>query len=94
MQTRNRITDDMTNQSTKQRLHTEREKVRHTTHWDLDYLPLEEVENYYFLPPAKKRVPRDTSNRKQMDQRRLGLVLIGIGVGLFAAALALGRFLG
>ena len=84
----------MTNQSTKQRLYTEREKTRHTTHWDLDYLPIEEVESYYFQPPAKKRVPADAPPDKKMSQRRLGLVLIGIGIGLFAAALAFGRFLG
>jgi len=84
----------MTQQSTKQRLYTEREKVRHTTHWDMDYLPIEEVESYYFLPPEKEQAHRGTPRSKKMDQRRLGLALIGIGAGLFAAALALGRFWG
>lgn len=84
----------MANQSSKQRLYTEREKVRHTTHWDLDYLPIEEVENYYVHHPAKERGTGDTPPKKIIDQRRLGLVLIGIGAGLFAAALAFGRFLG
>lgn len=84
----------MADQSTKQRLYTEREKARHTTHWDLDYLPIEEVENYYFQNPTNKPDPKAALPKKTMDQRRLGLVLIGIGTGLFAAALVLGRFLG
>jgi len=84
----------MANQSAKKRLYTEREKVRHTTHWDLDYLPIEEVENYYFQNPTNKRDPRAAFPKKTMDQRRLGLILIGIGAGLFAVALVLGRFLG
>lgn len=84
----------MANQSTKQRLYTEREKVRHTTHWDLDYLPVEEVENYYFQNPTKKPAPKATLPKKIRDQRRLGLALIVIGTGLFAVAVVLGRLSG
>ena len=31
----------------KPRIYREAEKVQHTTHWDMDYLPLEEVEALY-----------------------------------------------
>lgn len=84
----------MESQSTKRRLYTEREKVRHTTHWDMDYLPIEEVERYYFQHPSQKQGTRDAAPKKTMNQRRLGLVLICIGAGLFAAALTLGRLVG
>jgi len=84
----------MTRQSNKQRLYTEREKVRHTTHWDLDYLPREEVENYYFLHPEKKEAYRGKPPEKKVEHRKLGVVLIVIGAGLFAAALVLGRLFG
>ena len=84
----------MAQRPTKQRLHTEPEKVRHTTHWDLDYLPIEEVEHYYFQHPAKTGRNGAKPLKKKTAQRRLGLVLIGAGAGLFAAAIALGRLLG
>jgi len=84
----------MANQTPKQRLFTEREKVRHTTHWDLDYLPIEEVEGYYFQHPAKKQAHGVAPPKKLSSQRKLGLVLIGIGAGLFAVAVVLGRLWG
>jgi len=31
----------------KPRVYKESEKVQHTTHWDMDYLPMEEVEALY-----------------------------------------------
>lgn len=76
----------------KKRLYTEREKVRHTTHWDMDYLPKEALESYFFQAPigSGKNVPERKDARRQ---RRVGGVLIGVGVALFACAVFLGRFI-
>jgi len=76
----------------KKRIYAEREKIRHTTHWDMDYLPREVVERQYLNPPAGggRIVPRKENGRQQ---RRLGLVLIGVGLALFACAVLLGRFI-
>lgn len=45
----------------KPRVYKESEKVRHTTHWDIDYLPLKEVEALYAKadkkPAPEKRHP-------------------------------------
>lgn len=75
----------------KKLLYTEREKIRHTTHWDLDYLPIEEVEHYHFKASTSrgKKTPRE---KKDRSQRWLGLVLMAAGVVLFACAILLGRY--
>ena len=78
----------------KPRVTVERDKLRQTTHWDMDYLPLESVERLYgrkgvktadtasFEPP-----PRTTSSR------RLGVICILAGVVLLIITLALAGFL-
>jgi hypothetical protein len=75
----------------KKRLYTEREKIRHTTHWDLDYLPIEAVERAYLQASTSrdKKAPRKKSDRRQ---RWLGLVLMAAGVALFGCAVLLGRY--
>jgi hypothetical protein len=45
----------------KPRVYKETEKVQHTTHWDMDYLPLKEVEALYGSSdsqPASKAAPQ------------------------------------
>ena len=76
----------------KKRLRVEREKIRHTTHWDLDYLPKEVVAEWYRKTSAGtgKTAPPTEDRRRQ---RRLGLVLMGAGAALLAGAILLGRFI-
>jgi hypothetical protein len=82
----------MGRETRKRRIYAEREKIRHTTHWDMDYLPREVVERQYLKPPigSGKTAPQKENGRQQ---RRLGLVLMGVGAALFACAVLLGRFL-
>ena len=76
----------------KKHLYTEREKIRHTTHWDLDYLPREEIEAYCVraAPERISNTPRDLSRRRQ---GRVGLGLIAAGLLLLGCAVAAGRLL-
>lgn len=76
----------------KKRIYAEREKIRHTTHWDMDYLPREVVARQYLKPPASSsKTASPKENGRQ--QRRLGLVLIGVGAALLAGTVLLGRFI-
>jgi hypothetical protein len=72
-------------------LYTEREKIRHTTHWDLDYLPIEAVERSY-LQASTSRAKKASRKKSDRSQRWLGLVLLAAGVVLFACAVLLGRY--
>jgi hypothetical protein len=45
----------MTTENGKKRVALEQDKVRQTSHWDLDYLPLKEVDALYAV---EDRVPR------------------------------------
>ena len=75
----------------KKRLHTEPEKVRQTTHWDMDYLPREAVDTYCFKTGSGDAgmVPPNLNRRAQ---GRLGLGLIAAGSALLLAAVAAGRW--
>lgn len=76
----------------KKRIYAEREKIRHTTHWDMDYLQREVVARQYLKPPVGSgKIDPQKENGRQ--KRRLGLMLIGFGSALFAGAVLLGRFL-
>jgi hypothetical protein len=76
----------------KKRIYAEREKIRQTTHWDMDYLPKEVVARRYLKPSTDsgKTAPRKENGRQQ---RRLGLVFIGVGTALFVCAIWLARFM-
>jgi len=84
----------MTNIAGKKRVSVERDKVRRTTHWDLDYLPSREVEDLYAAPHAHKhpeRPPRRT--RPRMTNRQLGLLCMAAGLGLLGLAVLAARLL-
>jgi len=82
----------MGSETRKKRIYAEREKIQHTTHWDMDYLPKEIVARQYLKPmtDSGKITPQKKNGRQQ---RRLGLMLIGLGAALFGGAVLLGRFL-
>ena len=78
----------------KQRVTVERDKLRQTTHWDMDYLPLETVEDLYGREqlrtadaPSPEPPPRTTSNR------RLGVICILAGMVVLILTLALASLL-
>jgi hypothetical protein len=69
-------------------------KVRRTSHWDMDYLPLAEVEALYGESPPPSR---DDSGSKhptlKVSPRQLGIICIALGAGLLAFAAVAVRFL-
>lgn len=76
----------------KPRVYKETEKVRHTTHWDLDYLPLEEVEALYAkadIGPASEKRRRTWLKREKLEHlfKRLPLWLV-----VLIVVLLFGRF--
>ena len=77
----------------KKRIYAEREKIRHTTHWDMDYLPREVVARQYLKKPPVDSGKTALLKKGGRQQRCLGFVLIGIGSALFAGAVLLGRFM-
>ena len=69
----------------KRRVKHEKDKVRQTSHWDLDYLPLKEVDMLYDRSGGgRETVGVRQSPRKQMTNRTLGLICIAAGLGLLA----------
>ena len=79
----------------KKRVNLERDKVRRTTHWDLDYLPSQEVEDLYAAeihPPIDE--PRREPSPKTMTNRQLGLLCMAAGLGLLGLAFAVARLMG
>ena len=78
----------------KKRVALEETKVRQTTHWDMDYLPRDEVEALYnrdASPPPETHATRST--RTSMSPRKLGIICIAAGFGLLALAVAAARYL-
>lgn len=80
----------MTTENGKKRVALEQDKVRQTSHWDLDYLPLKEVDALYDRPGGRRETAGvSESPRKQMTNRSLGLICIAAGLGLLALTVAL-----
>ncbi len=80
----------MTTENGKKRVALEQDKVRQTSHWDLDYLPLKEVDALYDRPgDGRETAGVSESPRKQMTNRSLGLICIAAGLGLLALTVAL-----
>ncbi len=73
----------------KTRIYKDQAKDRHTTHWDLDYLPREEVESLYADSKKKKG---GSEPEIEKNPGRIGWTLIIAGVALLILALLLVRF--
>jgi hypothetical protein len=79
----------------KKRVSLERDKVRRTTHWDLDYLSSREVEDLYAAKILRSiDEPRQDRSRKSMTNRQLGLLCMAAGLGLLGLAFAVARLMG
>jgi hypothetical protein len=69
----------------KRRIHLEKVKARHTSHWDWDYLPHAELEKRLGSSrPATSQVPEQRSEKWRKSS--LLAALIGMGLGLIAIA--------
>ena len=84
----------MTTENGKKRVALEQDKVRQTSHWDLDYLPLKEVDALYDRPGGRRKTAgASESSGKQMANRSLGLICIVAGLGLLALTVTVALFL-
>jgi len=84
----------MTTENGKKRVALEQDKVRQTSHWDLDYLPLKEVDALYDRPVGRReKAGVSESPRKPMTNRSLGLICIAAGLGLLALTVTVALFL-
>ena len=82
-----------TETNNKSRVVLEADKVRQTTHWDLDYLPLQTVDSLYDRKAsgtAETASPGMSS--KTPSNRYLGMICILAGVGLLVMSLAVAGF--
>jgi hypothetical protein len=69
----------MDKQEKKTRIYKDQAKDRHTTHWDMDYLPRKEVDALYEKSEKKRyRKEPDTEG----DPSRIGWTLVISGVAL------------
>lgn len=78
----------------KPRVYKESEKVRHTTHWDIDYLSLKEVDALYGREEGDARPEKVPENAPE-DGERLNRLLrrLPLGLVLLILVLLFGRFL-
>ena len=84
----------MPERSLKKRVSLEETKVRQTTHWDMDYLPRDEVQALYArdtIRPAEAFASDPPP--KSLPSRQLGIICIVIGIGLLIVAVAAARLL-
>jgi hypothetical protein len=60
-------------------------KTRHTTHWDLDYLPMAEIEKMY-QRGEKGSNAKEASSRKRSGQPARYLVPVAVAAAIAMAA--------
>jgi len=71
----------------KHRVFKEKGKIEQVTHWDLDYLSREEINDLYVQKREKNR--REAQPERRSGGKKLALMLIGMGLALLAGALFL-----
>ena len=72
----------------KPRLRYEEVKARHTSHWDLDYLPLSELDKLMNAPRVQKAVEAP-KNSGRYDKAKLLTALLSMALGLMVLAMGL-----
>jgi len=77
----------MEQQRRKHRVFKEKDKIERVTHWDLDYLPRQQISDLYAQKREKNH--RETQPEHQSGGKKLALMLIGIGFALLAGSLFL-----
>ena len=84
----------MPERSLKKRVSLEESKVRQTTHWDMDYLPRDEVQALYARGASRSAEAfSSVPSPKTLSPGQLGVICIVIGIGLLIVAAAASRFL-
>ncbi|BBO77047.1 hypothetical protein DSCW_44640 [Desulfosarcina widdelii] len=71
----------------KHRVFKEKGKIGQVTHWDLDYLSREEINDLYVQKREKNH--RESHPEHRSGGKKLALMLIGMGLALLAGALFL-----
>ena len=72
-----------------QKIHVikEKEKIQQVTHWDLDYLSMDEIRDLYDLNRIIFQRKDETRNPIGKDKQKLSLLMIAIGLFLLAGSL-------
>lgn len=65
----------------------EEEKIRQVTHWDLDYLPTDEILDLYQRETGRHQQKNGNGLAADESKKRLSLLLIATGLLLLAGAL-------
>jgi hypothetical protein len=76
----------MKNEKKKIHLIKEDEKIKQVTHWDLDYLPKDEILDLYRQGTGNHQQKNKTAHAADETSKRLPLLLIAIGLFLLAGA--------
>lgn len=77
------------------RVYYEPEKVRATSHWDLDYMPLKEVEAHFAQLSEQNEADSKTKSKDlKLSGFWLGLILMAIGIALIVIVVLVGRYSG
>ena len=75
-------------------VYAEREKTMHTSHWDMDYLSLPEIDALYSQQPRlKQSLKQPDPARRKLSRRQAGVLLIVMGLALMLVGIGLGRLL-
>jgi hypothetical protein len=69
------------------RILKEKEKIQQVTHWDLDYLPRDEILNLYEQKTEHHQHRAEKLKQTGERHQKLSLLLIATGVFLLAGAL-------
>jgi hypothetical protein len=81
--------------SSPKHIYAEREKLMHTSHWDMDYLSIPEIDALYGQQPRSEHSleKAPVPDKQPLSRRQAGLMLIVVGLALLLAGLGLGRLL-
>lgn len=77
----------MNNDTPKIRLYKEKEKLQQVTHWDLDYLSRDEINNLYERETGHHPREDKQSHATAKNSQKLSLLLITTGVLLLVGSL-------
>jgi hypothetical protein len=77
----------MKNEKQKIRLIKEDEKIRQVTHWDLDYLPKDEILDLYQRERGHHKQKNRIGHATDESNKKLSLVLIATGLLMLAGTL-------